>query len=135
MGPERLPKDLFCGQLAQDKRSTGRLLLRYKDVCKRHMKTAKISVGSGESLADDRVKWRVAVKMGCMKTGGAREDEDLGGEETKEEGFYEQPVERDNLRLLTLPHELQLRNRSTQSLAKVPTPMIHFLQGRRRPYM
>ena len=67
VGPKRLPKDQPCGQLPQGKRSTGRPLLRYKDVCKRDLKAAKISVDSWESLADHRIKWRAAVKTGCKR--------------------------------------------------------------------
>ena len=64
--PSKRPT-LWTGWLAQGKQSTGRPLLRYKDVCKRDMKAAKISVGNSESLADELFKSRVAVKAGCKR--------------------------------------------------------------------
>ena len=65
--PEHLPKDLLYGQLAQGKRWSGRPFLRYKEVCKGEMKAAKISVDNWESVAVDRIKWRVTVKTGCKR--------------------------------------------------------------------
>ena len=65
MGPERLPKDLLYGQLAQGTRKTGRPLLRFKDVCKRDLQACKINVDSWEDLANERTKWRSSVKIGC----------------------------------------------------------------------
>ena len=65
MGPERLPKDLLYGQLATGTRSTGRPYLRFKDVCKRDLKAAHITVDGWEKLAEDRIRWRSAIKQGC----------------------------------------------------------------------
>ena len=67
MGPERLPKDLLYGQLAQGSRGTGRPILRFKDVCKRDLRAAKIELESWESLADKRTEWRTAVTKGCKQ--------------------------------------------------------------------
>ncbi|XP_071500478.1 uncharacterized protein [Diadema antillarum] len=54
MDAGRIPKDILYGELAEDTRPTGRLRLRFKDVCKRDMKQCNIDVSSWESLAEDR---------------------------------------------------------------------------------
>ena len=81
------------------------------------MRAAKISVGNSESLADDRIKSRVAVKTGCKRAQVERMD--LSGEETEEEGFHASNAI--IYALFTLPQALQFQNRSSQSRAKVPT--------------
>ena len=44
MDDGRIPKTLLHGELAQGKRPTGRLQLRYKDVCKRDLKAMDIDL-------------------------------------------------------------------------------------------
>lgn len=44
MNPGHIPKDLLYGELAEGARLIGRPRLRYKDVCKKDMKTANINV-------------------------------------------------------------------------------------------
>ena len=51
----RTPKDILFGELATGSRSTGRPLLRFKDVCKRDLKAGNISPGNLEALVEDRV--------------------------------------------------------------------------------
>ena len=64
MGKGRIPKDLLYGQLESGTRPTGRPYLRYKDTCKRDLKSAHIEVDTWETMAPDRTKWRHVVKDG-----------------------------------------------------------------------
>ena len=54
----RIPKDILYGELARGKRNIGRPQLRFKDVCKRDMKSMDINTESWEELAADRSSWR-----------------------------------------------------------------------------
>ena len=45
----------------------GRPALRYKDVCKRDLKVTDIDTGNWESLAEDRGRWRQAVRSGVRR--------------------------------------------------------------------
>ena len=67
MDPGRIPKDILYGELAEGTRPIGRPRLRYKDVCKRDIKTADIDVNQWESFANDRPIWRLAVRQGVSK--------------------------------------------------------------------
>jgi hypothetical protein len=67
----RIPKDMLYGELATGNRPTGRPALRYKDVCKRDLKTTGIDPQNWEQLAGDRSGWRQAVR------GGVRAGEEL----------------------------------------------------------
>jgi hypothetical protein len=67
MDTGRIPKDLLYGELAEGTRPTGRPRLRYKDVCKKDMKTVNISVNNWESCANNRYEWRLAVRPGVQK--------------------------------------------------------------------
>ena len=53
----RLPKDVFYGELASGSRPVGRPMLRYKDVCRRDMKSAEINPDLWEAAAADRSNW------------------------------------------------------------------------------
>ncbi|KAI8519654.1 hypothetical protein Bbelb_029110 [Branchiostoma belcheri] len=64
MGKGRIPKDLLYGQLESGSRPVGRPHLRYRDVCKRDLASAGISVDSWEELALNRSDWKHAVKAG-----------------------------------------------------------------------
>ena len=64
MDDGRLPKDILYGELATGTRSVGRPKLRYKDVCKRDMKSTDIKHDSWEALAADRTGWKTAVEDG-----------------------------------------------------------------------
>ena len=50
----RIPRDILYGELALGRRTTGRLHLRYKDVCIRDMNADVIDTMSWEGLAADR---------------------------------------------------------------------------------
>ncbi|XP_019622342.1 PREDICTED: PHD finger protein 12-like [Branchiostoma belcheri] len=67
MGKGRIPKDLLYGQLESGSRPVGRPHLRYRDVCKRDLASAGISVDSWEELALNRSDWKHAVKAGGSK--------------------------------------------------------------------
>ena len=49
----RIPKDILYGELATGSRPAGRPVLRYKDVCKRDMKTGNINPADWEAAAGD----------------------------------------------------------------------------------
>ena len=54
----RIPKDILYGELASGRRTKGRPQLRYKDDCKRDMKTLDINAESWKDLAADLMMWR-----------------------------------------------------------------------------
>ena len=47
----RIPKNLLYGELATEKRPTGRSHLRFKDVCKRDLQALGITTDSWEATA------------------------------------------------------------------------------------
>ena len=61
MSDERIPKVLLYGELVGGKRNVGRPRLRYKDACKRDLRTIGIGVDEWEKLSDDRVEWRALL--------------------------------------------------------------------------
>ena len=63
----RIPKDLLYGELASDKRAQGCPHLRFKDVCKRIMKSLDMDTGRWETLACDRDKWRQKLRAGLLR--------------------------------------------------------------------
>ena len=67
MGAHRIPKDLLYGQLENGTRALGRPCLRFKDACKRDLRSANIDVDTWETTAADRLKWRQSVKMGIKR--------------------------------------------------------------------
>ena len=62
MNDNRLPKQLFYGELSQGKRGTGRPKLRYKDSLKANLKRCDIDTDTWEKQAADRAKWRTTIK-------------------------------------------------------------------------
>ena len=64
MDDGRIPKDLLYGELVQGKRPTGRLQLRFKDVCKRDLKALNIDQNNWEVTALGRSAWRQTVQNG-----------------------------------------------------------------------
>ena len=64
MAKGRMPKDRLYGELDRGTRKTGCPLLRFKDVCKRDMKSAAIDIVSWELMVKDRSTWRHLVKEG-----------------------------------------------------------------------
>ena len=67
----RIPKDILFGELATGSRSTGRPLLRFKDVCKRDLKAV---LGNLETLVEDRVTWRHTINETIRTSKKRRED-------------------------------------------------------------
>ena len=63
----RIPKDLLYGELATEKRPTGRPQLRFKDVCKRDLQALGINTDFWEVTATYRDAWRQAVKGGLSQ--------------------------------------------------------------------
>ena len=64
MEDNRLPKQLFCSELALGSRKQGGQLLRYKDTLKQSLRACSIPATGWESLAKDRSAWRQAAKKG-----------------------------------------------------------------------
>ncbi|KAI8493291.1 hypothetical protein Bbelb_292950 [Branchiostoma belcheri] len=64
LGKGRIPKDLLYGQLESGSRPVRRPRLRYRDVCKRDLDSAGISVDSWKELALNRSDWKHSVKAG-----------------------------------------------------------------------
>ena len=60
----RLPKDILFSELSHGRRGRGRPLLRFKDVAKRDLNDLGIDATEWEHLAEDRLKWRSAIKTG-----------------------------------------------------------------------
>ena len=65
MEDHRIPKKLLYGELSHGKRSHGGQKKRYKDTLKVAMKAFGIEPNGLEHLAQDRAKWRVAIKNGA----------------------------------------------------------------------
>ena len=61
MGAERIPKSLLYSELVVGKRNRGRPKLRFKDVCKRDLKSLNITTDNCELLANDRAILRLFV--------------------------------------------------------------------------
>ena len=67
------PKDVMYGELATGARPTGRPTLRYKDVCKRDLKTCSISPRDLEQTTANRTLWRSTVRVGVQQAEEKRE--------------------------------------------------------------
>ena len=63
----RIPKDIFYGQIATGTRARGRPHLRFKDVCKRDLRSAEMNMKEWEDQTTDRGQWRQAVRNGTAK--------------------------------------------------------------------
>ena len=59
----RISKDLLHGELATEKRPTGRPQLRFKDICKRGLQAFGTNIDSWKVAATDRDTWRHTVKV------------------------------------------------------------------------
>ena len=64
----RIPKDILYGELASRRRTKGRPLLRYKDVCKRDMNALDINTEPWEDLSADHMMWGSTLNQ-HLKTG------------------------------------------------------------------
>ena len=60
----RIPKDVLYRELATGTRPAGRPLLRFKDVCKRDLRSGNIDPADWEVLTADRTEWRQAINTG-----------------------------------------------------------------------
>ena len=67
MADGRIPKDLLYGELATGTRSRGRSKLRFKDVCKRDVKSCNINTETWEASADDRTTFHKDWTVGRRK--------------------------------------------------------------------
>ena len=76
MKPERIPKQLLYGELSDGTRPAGRPILRYKDVCKRDLKSAGIDVETWEKTAADRPAWRRYIRNGVLQAETRRNSEE-----------------------------------------------------------
>ena len=65
MEDDRLPKQLFYGEVIIGKRPQHKPKKRFKDVVKNNLKALGIDVNNWETLAANRAHWRQAVKAGC----------------------------------------------------------------------
>nr|VZI11177.1 unnamed protein product [Spirometra erinaceieuropaei] len=65
MDDERLPKRLFCGDVATGSRRQGGQSRRYMDTLKSSLKRLHINPTNWEDLAHDRPTWRRTVRTGA----------------------------------------------------------------------
>ena len=65
MQDDRLPKQLFYGELVNGKRPPHKPKKRYKDCVKNNLKVLGMDVGNWEKVAENRASWRSSVKEGC----------------------------------------------------------------------
>ena len=61
MGEERITKSMLYSELVDGRRKRGRPTLRFKDVCKRDLKSLNVGTDKWEEFANDRDKWRSSV--------------------------------------------------------------------------
>ena len=67
MGKGRIPKHLLYGELEKGTRKTGRPFLRFKDVCKRDMKSAVIDIERWEFMVKDHSTSRKRGNQACIE--------------------------------------------------------------------
>ena len=65
MTNERLPKQLFYGELSQGKRAVGGQKKRFRDSLKKNLIGLNIDPETWERAAQDRTRWRSLVSTGC----------------------------------------------------------------------
>ena len=63
--PERLPKEVLCGELQEGKRSQGDQKKRYKETLKASLKDFNIPTESWEQGAQDQTKWGRLINKGA----------------------------------------------------------------------
>ena len=66
MPDDRLPKQIFFGELCEGARPQGRPLLRYKDTLKSTLKKCDINHETWEKDAQDRPAWRSVARTGTI---------------------------------------------------------------------
>ena len=67
MGAEQIQKSLLYSELVVGKPNRGRPKLRFKDVCKRDLKSLNITTDEWELLANDRAKLRLFVRKRLLE--------------------------------------------------------------------
>ena len=67
MAAERIPKSLLYSELAVGKRNRGRPKLRFKNICRRDLKSLNITTDEWELLANDRAKSRLFVRKKLLE--------------------------------------------------------------------
>ena len=67
MPEDRLPKQLFYGELINGKRPAHKPMKRFKDYIKNNLKAVGMNVGNWEADAANRAGWRQSVKQGCSR--------------------------------------------------------------------
>ena len=65
MGDDRLPKQLFYGELLAGKRPQHKPRKRFKDCVKNNLKVMQLGVGDWEEKTLSRVEWRHSIRDGC----------------------------------------------------------------------
>ena len=65
LGDERLPKQMFYGELTEGKRARHKPKLRFKDCLKTSLKQANIGIDNWEDSAEDRASWRKLIYDGA----------------------------------------------------------------------
>lgn len=70
-----IPKDIMYGELATGTRPTGRLVLWYKDVCKRDLIAGSLNPADLETASADRARWRLASRTCTKLCEGKRQDQ------------------------------------------------------------
>lgn len=80
MDDGRIPKDILYGELATGTRPTGQPALRYKDVCKRDLKSCNINPADLETAISERNSWSASVITGIKR---AEEKRGIQHEERK----------------------------------------------------
>ena len=86
----RIPKDLLYGKLSGGSRSRGRPRLRFKDTCKRDLKSAAIDIQSWESLAESRDSCIAAVHRGTKQAEQDRPDHLMAKRATRKSSSTDQ---------------------------------------------
>ena len=61
MDDERLPKQIFYGQLKECKRNPGGQIMRYKDSLRVTLQRCQIDIGCWEELCMNRASWRKLI--------------------------------------------------------------------------
>ena len=64
LGDERLPKQMFYGELTEGKWARHKPKLRFKDCLKTSLKQANIGIDNWEDSAEDRASWRKMIDDG-----------------------------------------------------------------------
>ena len=62
-----IPKDMLYSKMSEGTFPAGQPHLKFKDLCKQHVKLTDISTNSWESMTDDCKAWRSMVKNGVER--------------------------------------------------------------------